>query len=535
MKSASVSKQERARRRELAIKKLAALFGKTEIEMPSDSSEEEEGSVAREAANAHRADDGGGDGGDGGGGGGGGGVCVGGGDCSIAASTAAATADDGNASLRDSLLRVANDERVAERVVVELGPSFWPELFAMTPPPPNVGGGSSSLPAHPPPPPSPPSWYAPQADSHVALRAELDELGFAVVAPEVVAPESACTGPPDEVERVAAATEALTDRGWPAVFVFMDDGAWELISRLWPSAEAVLEEEAVLEPTVYAWRVAPTPPPRQPATSGGRGCGRSGGGVDRVDDGNGGNASNGGRSPKQRSGGGVSGNFGLPHRDYSHGESFENGRRSVVCTWLPLTPATTESGCLHMLPKEHDENFFAKDPDSHLRVATFGKKFGRQEDWEQGARSRVMELRFDLSGARAVPAPPGSALMWEGNVVHWGGRASRRASRRRVSIGCTFRAATAIDGADFSGAKCIERTRNGDIGGNSARLQLSAAQRLMLVCRSLVLYSRWFTLGGAIPSEEFHRAVHHALEAPLKEETSVEGGAAESDGMGGAT
>ena len=140
----------------------------------------------------------------------------------------------------------------------------------------------------------------------------------------------------------------------------------------------------------------------------------------------------------------------------------------------------------------------------------------------------MMELRFDLSGARALPATPGSAIMWEGNVVHWGGRASRRAARRRVSIGCTFRAVTALEGADFSGAPCILRTGGGGDGGGSggggggggdgddARLRLSAARRLMLVCRSLVLYSRWFTLGGSIPSDEFHRALGVALEVAME-------------------
>ena len=120
----------------------------------------------------------------------------------------------------------------------------------------------------------------------------------------------------------------------------MGDGAWDLISGLWPSVEAALEEEAVLEPTVYAWRVAPPPSPRTPPGGGGGGGG-------------------GGSRAAHRAGGGVSGNFGLPHRDYSYDESFSghrNGKRSVVCAWLPLTPATTESGCLHMLPKEHDRS-----------------------------------------------------------------------------------------------------------------------------------------------------------------------------------
>ena len=48
MMAPTVSKEEKARRRGLAIQKLAALFGKdpSEIDMPSDSSEEEEEAVA---------------------------------------------------------------------------------------------------------------------------------------------------------------------------------------------------------------------------------------------------------------------------------------------------------------------------------------------------------------------------------------------------------------------------------------------------------------------------------------------------------
>lgn len=86
---------------------------------------------------------------------------------------------------------------------------------------------------------------------------------------------------------LARAIDALLEAGWPPVFVYMLDAAWDALDALFGFAGATLGGEAHLEPSFFAWAVAP------PAAHGGEGAAST--------------------APPQAVRA-VGSNFGLPHR-----------------------------------------------------------------------------------------------------------------------------------------------------------------------------------------------------------------------------
>jgi hypothetical protein len=93
----------------------------------------------------------------------------------------------------------------------------------------------------------------------------------------------------------------------------------------------------------------------------------------------------------------------LPHFD-----GLLNNRLSV---WLALTDATTENGCMFLIPPK-------------LMPAAF-----RAPKTVPIENHDVMQA---MHATRALPVPAGAALGWDFNVLHWGGRAVSPESERRA-------------------------------------------------------------------------------------------------------
>jgi ectoine hydroxylase-related dioxygenase (phytanoyl-CoA dioxygenase family) len=79
--------------------------------------------------------------------------------------------------------------------------------------------------------------------------------------------------------------------------------------------------------------------------------------------------------------------------------------------WIPLTDATPDNSCIYVLPLSRDPNY-----PSHPDVESVER----------------------LQDVRALPAPVGSALVWNQYLLHWGSRACARASEPRISWGIYF-------------------------------------------------------------------------------------------------
>ncbi len=100
-----------------------------------------------------------------------------------------------------------------------------------------------------------------------------------------------------------------------------------------------------------------------------------------------------------------------PHRDRV-GSLRADGRLASLTLWLALTPATPDNGCIYVLAPGGDRYHGSGDA-------------GAVEPPE-------------LQHVRALPARPGEALLWNHELLHWGGRSSPRARGPRVSLGFEF-------------------------------------------------------------------------------------------------
>ena len=107
-----------------------------------------------------------------------------------------------------------------------------------------------------------------------------------------------------------------------------------------------------------------------------------------------------------------------PHRDRVRPTVDGDGALASLTVWLPLTDATPLNGCIYALPAH-------RDPCFARRV------------WD-GPEGAIVPAPQDI---RALPAPAGSLLAWNQNLLHWGGRASRLADGPRVSVSCEFQRA----------------------------------------------------------------------------------------------
>jgi hypothetical protein len=89
-----------------------------------------------------------------------------------------------------------------------------------------------------------------------------------------------------------------------------------------------------------------------------------------------------------------------PHVDH-------HGRDTRLTVWIPLSPATVESGCMCVLPK------------SVLPLAI-------AKQWSRDETLRGRHALAALHGVRPLPAMPGSVLAWNAELLHWG--ATRQAA-----------------------------------------------------------------------------------------------------------
>lgn len=105
-----------------------------------------------------------------------------------------------------------------------------------------------------------------------------------------------------------------------------------------------------------------------------------------------------------------------PHRDRGRDSLFRNGTPKSLSIWLPLTDATPLNGCMYVVPANRDP--------------TYG--LPNDEDFQ-----------FHFQDIRALPAKAGSILGWNQEVVHWGGRASKRGSAPRISVAFEFQSCAA--------------------------------------------------------------------------------------------
>lgn len=108
----------------------------------------------------------------------------------------------------------------------------------------------------------------------------------------------------------------------------------------------------------------------------------------------------------------------------------------LLNVWVALVDVTAERSCMHVVPLDEDPHY----PDALARTDA------------------------PLASVRALPVPAGTALVWNANILHWGGACSARAVGPRIS--CSFSlgrrdalarlGVAAIEPADLEGTRIVD-------------------------------------------------------------------------------
>jgi hypothetical protein len=157
----------------------------------------------------------------------------------------------------------------------------------------------------------------------------------------------------------------------------MYDQAWLLCERLFPLMEALMGPEVALDTPIFAWSLRRATPLRTTSTTR--------------------KASSEAHSSKESTATHAIGdNFGVPHRDsrYSDCHTVEGQPTEISC-WLPLVDVTPDSGCMLVVPAQHDPLFAASNHPLHMKPT-------EAMPWAHiralSGRYLAMESQFDTLG-----------------------------------------------------------------------------------------------------------------------------------------
>jgi len=265
--------------------------------------------------------------------------------------------------------------------------------------------------------------------------------------------------------RLLAAVGALARAGWPPVFVYVFDEAWEVLMRLWDAAEAVLGGECLLEESLAAFQL------------------RAKEGEAVVQN-----------SKDARGRRHVGTNFGIPHRDYTYADAhFADGSLKLLSVWVPLNDATLQNGCMYVVPKEFDSRWDRDGTHEHKFAMTDGL-FGNNTF-----------LHFPIDGLRPLPAKAGSFLAWGGSAIHWGSSCHRAcADDPRTSIAVVFRRADAVTNPE----KMLPP---------KAKLQaLPIPKRLEIIAGAMAYFKHWYKVPPRMLEVLGKLECLQSLKAPIK-------------------
>jgi hypothetical protein len=184
---------------------------------------------------------------------------------------------------------VAGDEEVQALVAKATDMSTWERLFA------SLGGPELG------------EGQAPAIASPGETLRDLRDLGYARLGSVLGAAEAAA---------LASLVSATVEAGWPAVFVLMHPGPWDVLRRFEPLLSSVLGQGYELLRAAWAWHLAP----------------------------------------------GAQSRGWPPHRDHPDSKTTDDGGPPFVTVWIALSDAHAENGCMYVLPRPFDP-YYATNPE----------------------------------------------------------------------------------------------------------------------------------------------------------------------------
>ena len=104
------------------------------------------------------------------------------------------------------------------------------------------------------------------------------------------------------------------------------------------------------------------------------------------------------------------------HREGGHYSAFDDGLPKTLTIWIPLTDATSENGCMCVVPIANDPNFYSTD-ESYFA------------NWQED---------FYDSSKKILEAKSGDVLGWHPQILHWGKKSTNKNANPRISISMEF-------------------------------------------------------------------------------------------------
>lgn len=221
------------------------------------------------------------------------------------------------------------------------------------------------------------------------------------------------------LQAVALTMESLRHHGFPPVFIFMYDEPWLLFEKLFEAVAGILDCDAVdMDTSVFAWALRPV-----------------------------------------GENGSVGSNFGRPHRDCTWKACHTaSGHPSALSVWMPLVPVTIDSGCMYVIPSDHDPLF----------------------DKSKDSRHMCPDQQMPWAHIQPLPCSAGDVLIWRGNLIHWGGSCGKNVLQPRKSIASTFRIQSQSN-----------ETQSGMLSRADLMAGLSMSARLKVIVEALLGYEHW--------------------------------------------
>jgi hypothetical protein len=162
---------------------------------------------------------------------------------------------------------------------------------------------------------------------------------------------------------LAKAAGRLAEMNLPITFLFLFDQAWQSFYSIHDLLAHVLGADYNMLPAFWAWHIGP----------GGSGW--------------------------------------APHRDRGRRSLAPDGSPRSITLWIPISEASLENSCIHILPSAHDRTYNTENESIHDAA------------WAQ---------------AVSLPAIPGDFLCWNQALLHWGSKAGPCSTGPRVSMSAEF-------------------------------------------------------------------------------------------------
>lgn len=189
--------------------------------------------------------------------------------------------------------------------------------------------------------------------------------------------------------------EILNEKGIPAIFLSLYDEFWQMVADLRPLGQTLLGEDYMIYPDYWVWHVDAK------------------------------NESKGWR----------------PHRESYVATPDPNYPTTSISLWVALSDATTENGCMYVLPKSKDKGY---------------------------PHTLVFDINT-LQDVKALPVKAGSVIGWNQSVFHWGASNSKYAHDSRMSFAMELRRVSDND-------KIAMMLESNKVPSYEARLKLVAMQ-----------------------------------------------------------